>query len=330
MSRDLAVIGAGSWGTALATVLAPGFDGVRLWAHDSGLAAELASSRENKPYLPGFQLPGNIHTTDSLEEAARDADTVLLVVPSRFLRGVVRQLVHHLSGSETLVSATKGIEEKTLARMSEVIRAETQCAEIAILSGPTFAREIAAGQPAAVVIASEQLSLAVRLQTELSGRNLRFYTNTDTVGVEIGAALKNVIAIAAGIVQGLELGNNSLAALVTRGLAEITRLAIALGGKSSTLAGLTGLGDLLLTCTGNLSRNRMVGIELAKERKLADIIGSTRMIAEGIDTTAAAVDLARKTGIEMPITEQMYLILNDEKPPRDGIRDLMDRALRSE
>ena len=330
MSRDLAVIGAGSWGTALAIVLAPCFDGVRLWAHDPGLAAELASSHENKPYLAGFQLPDNIDATDSLEKAAQGAGTVLLVVPSRFLRGVVRRLVHHMSGSETLISASKGIEEKTLARMSEVVRSETGFPRIAILSGPTFAREIAAGQPAAVVIASEQLSLAVQLQTELSGRNLRFYTNTDTVGVEIGAALKNVIAIAAGIVQGLELGNNSLAALVTRGLAEITRLAIALGGKPSTLAGLAGLGDLLLTCTGNLSRNRMVGVELAKDRKLADIVGSTKMIAEGVDTTTAAVDLARKSGIEMPITEQMYLILNEGKPPREGIRDLMDRALRSE
>ena len=330
MKRDLAVIGAGSWGTALAVVLSPCFGHVRLWAHDPGLAAELASLRENKPYLPGFVLPGNIEPTDSLENAANGAGTVLLAVPSRFLRNVVRQLAGHLSGSETLISATKGIENTTLARMSEIVHSETGIPDVAVLSGPTFAREIAAGQPAAVVIASEQLPLAERLQVQLSGRNLRFYTNTDTVGVEIGAALKNVIAIAAGIVQGLELGNNTLAALVTRGLAEITRLAIALGGKPSTLAGLAGLGDLLLTCTGDLSRNRRVGIELARGRKLDDILASTKMIAEGVDTTAAAVDLARKTGVEMPITEQMYLILKDGKSPQEGIRDLMDRALRSE
>jgi glycerol-3-phosphate dehydrogenase (NAD(P)+) len=330
LNRDLAVIGAGSWGTALAIVLSPRFGRVRLWAHDPGLAVDLTSSRENRPYLPGFRLPDNIEATGFLEEAAAGTSTILLAVPSKFLRNVVRQLAPDLSGSETLISATKGIEKTTLARMSEIVGSETGIAEVAVLSGPTFAREIAAGQPAAVVFAAGQLPLAARLQVQLYGRNLRFYTNTDMVGVEIGAALKNVIAIAAGIVHGLELGNNTLAALVTRGLAEITRLAIALGGKPSTLAGLAGLGDLLLTCTGDLSRNRRVGIELARGCKLDDILGSTKMIAEGVDTTAAAVDLARNTAVEMPITEQMYLILKDGKSPQEGIRDLMDRALRSE
>ncbi|MDZ4797487.1 MAG: NAD(P)H-dependent glycerol-3-phosphate dehydrogenase [Bryobacteraceae bacterium] len=330
-STTLTVIGAGSWGTALAIVLAPRFERVRLWAHDDGLAAQIQSTRVNETYLPGFTLPASVEATDSLQQATADASTVLLVVPSRFLRSVVRQLKPHLRGGEDLVSATKGIEDGTLARMSQVIREESgSSTPVAVLSGPTFAREIARGEPAAVVIASDDDTQAGRIQRQFSGPTLRLYTNSDPVGVEIGAALKNVVAIGAGIVQGLGLGNNTTAALVTRGLAEITRLAVAAGGRPETLAGLAGLGDLLLTCTGDLSRNRRVGIELAQGRTLQEILGATKMIPEGVDTVAAAVQLAARLGVEMPIARQMDHVLRSGKSPKDAVRELMDRALRSE
>jgi glycerol-3-phosphate dehydrogenase (NAD(P)+) len=243
----------------------------------------------------------------------------------------VRQLAPYLTGNERLVSATKGIEHGTLARMSEVIAQEARAARpVSVLSGPTFAREIANGEPAAVVLSSTDEVQAKYLQHRFSGPTFRLYTNSDPVGVEIGAALKNVIAISAGIVQGLGLGNNTMAALVTRGLAEITRLAVAAGGRPATLAGLAGLGDLLLTCTGELSRNRRVGIELARGKSLGEILAGTKMVAEGVDTTAAAVDLALRFQVDMPIIQQMQRVLRAELTPRDAVRELMDRALRSE
>lgn len=260
-----------------------------------------------------------------------DVSTVLLAVPSRFLRSVLRELTPHISGEEIFVSATKGLEHETLLRMSEVITSEIgPGAKVAILSGPTFAREVAEGQPAAVAVAAKDQQTAGLIQQQLAGPTFRLYTNSDPIGVEIGAALKNVIAIGAGVTSGLHLGNNALAALITRGLAEITRLAVAHGGNPATLAGLAGLGDLVLTCTGELSRNRQVGIGLAQGRILADIVGSTKMIAEGVDTITAAVALARRLSVDMPITEQMNLILHHGKPAKDGMRDLMDRTLRSE
>jgi glycerol-3-phosphate dehydrogenase (NAD(P)+) len=327
----IAIIGAGSWGTALAVVLAPRYETVRLYVHDPELAAEMLRTRVNEVYLPGFALPENVEPVDSVETALRDASTVLFVVPSRFLRGVVSQCRPFLRKATHLVSATKGLEDGTLLRMSEVIASESGTAvPVSVLSGPTFAREIARGEPAAVVIANSDAAEAEAIQRRFSGPTLRLYTNSDPVGVEIGAALKNVIAIGAGIVQGLGLGNNTTAALVTRGLAEITRLAVAAGGRPSTLAGLAGLGDLLLTCTGELSRNRRVGIELAQGRALCDILGGTKMIPEGVDTTAAAVALARRHGVEMPIAEQMDRVLHGGKTPRDAVRDLMERALRPE
>jgi glycerol-3-phosphate dehydrogenase (NAD(P)+) len=231
------------------------------------------------------------------------------------------------------VSATKGLEHGTLLRMSEVARAviaERFPPRIAVLSGPTFAREVARGEPTAVVISSEDRELAAEVQREFSGPTFRLYTNDDPAGVEIGAALKNIIAIGAGICQGLGLGNNSIAALITRGLAEITRLAVAMGGRPRTLAGLAGLGDLVLTCTGELSRNRRVGIELAKGRPLREIVGSMAMIAEGVETTSAAVALARKHNVDLPISEQMDSILTGARTPRDAIRELMERALKNE
>jgi len=329
---DLAIVGAGSWGTALSILLASRFDRITLWAHDTGLANEIRETRENSRYLPGFRIPLNVSSHDDLA-AVGGAPIVLLVVPSQFLRGVLRIMVPFLSEEAVFVSAAKGIETGSLMRMSQVIAEEASSRfrrRIAVLSGPTFAREIADGQPAAVVVASEDTDLARRIQSAFSGPTFRLYSNNDPTGVEIGAALKNVIAIGAGICQGLGLGSNAMSALVTRGLAEITRLAVAVGGEPRTLAGLAGLGDLVLTCTGDLSRNRRVGIELARGRKLSEIVSSTNMVAEGIETTYAAVELASRCGLEMPITEQMNEILRNGKDPRTGIRDLMERSLKSE
>jgi glycerol-3-phosphate dehydrogenase (NAD(P)+) len=230
----------------------------------------------------------------------------------------------------TFVSATKGIETGTLLRMSEVIAEVTKMPRIAILSGPTFAREVARGEPAAVVVASTDLDVATDVQTAFSGPSLRLYTNQDPIGVEVGAALKNVIAIAAGVCQGLGLGNNTLAALITRGLAEISRLAVAMGGQPKTLAGLAGLGDLVLTCSGDLSRNRQVGLELAMGRTIGDITGSMSMVAEGVETCAAAVDLGAKFRVDLPITQQMHAVLHHRKSPREALRDLMERTLKGE
>jgi glycerol-3-phosphate dehydrogenase (NAD(P)+) len=331
--NELAIIGAGSWGTALAIALAPRFNRVRLWAYDPGLAESIRATRENAVYLPGFTLPANVGATSDLATAAQNAACVLLVVPSQHLRMVVRRLLPYTDASQAFVSAAKGIEIGSLKRMSQVVEEESAARfhpRVAVLSGPTFAKEIENGEPAAVVIASDDPQLASAVQRSFSGPSFRLYTNGDPAGVEVGAALKNVIAIGAGIVHGLGLGNNTIAALVTRGLAEITRLAVAMGGKPQTLAGLAGLGDLLLTCTGDLSRNRRVGIELARGRTLDEIVASTRMVAEGVETTFAARDLAARCGVEMPITEQMYAVLREGKPPREGIRDLMERSLKSE
>ena len=328
---NLAILGAGSWGTALAIVLGQKFDRIRLWSHDTGLADEVGASRENSAYLPGFRLPDNVELTDDLGHSLEDAQIVLLVIPSQHMRSVLRDSVPHLDPGMLFVSATKGLEIGSLQRMSEIVRAEcTFPARVATLSGPTFAREVAKGEPAAVVIASPDPELATSIQSAFSGPTLRLYTNNDQIGVELGAALKNVIAIGAGICEGLGLGHNPVAALVTRGLVEITRLSVAAGGQASTLAGLAGLGDLVLTCTGDLSRNRRVGIELGKGRSLDAILTSTNMVAEGVETTFAAVDLAARFGVEMPITAQMNAVLHEGKPPREAIRYLMERSLKSE
>jgi glycerol-3-phosphate dehydrogenase (NAD(P)+) len=333
VSGYAAIIGAGSWGTALAIVLAPRFEHVLLWAHEPDLVERMCSTRVNDIFLPGFSLPVNVQPTAALGCALENADVVAGVMPSRFARPLYREMLAHLKPEMRFVSATKGLEQGTLLRMSEVARqviGEKFEPRIAVLSGPTFAREVAAGEPTAVVIASEDRELAASIQRDFSGPTFRLYASDDPAGVEIGAALKNIIAIGAGICEGLGLGSNTLAALITRGLAEITRLAIALGGRPRTLSGLAGLGDLVLTCNGTLSRNRSVGIELAKGRKLADIISSMTMIAEGVETTGAAVDLARKFQVDMPITEQMGAILGGRILPREAIRELMERALKPE
>jgi glycerol-3-phosphate dehydrogenase (NAD(P)+) len=326
----LAIIGAGSWGTALSIALAPKFERVRLWVHEQDLAARMNATRENDVYLKGFTLPANVDVLTNLRECVHRASVVMSVMPSHHARSLYTRMLPHLDPSMTFVSATKGIETGTLLRMSEVIAEVTKMPRIAILSGPTFAREVARGEPAAVVVASSDLEVATDVQTAFSGPSLRLYTNQDPIGVEVGAALKNVIAIAAGVCQGLGLGNNTLAALITRGLAEISRLAVAMGGQPKTLAGLAGLGDLVLTCSGDLSRNRQVGLELAKGRTIGDITGSMSMVAEGVETCAAAVDLGAKFRVDLPITQQMHAVLHLRKSPREALRDLMERTLKGE
>lgn len=330
----LAIIGGGSWGTALAIVLAPRFESVTLWVYEADLAARMVSSRENDVFLPGFRLPGNVQiVTANVENALAGADIVLGVVPSHHARGIYTAMLPHLMPSMILVSATKGLEQSSLLRMSEVIEHVVKAKfepRVAVLSGPTFAREVAAGNPTAVVVASSAPEAARDVQQAFSGPTFRLYTNADPVGVEVGAALKNVIAIGAGICEGLGLGHNPTAALITRGLAEITRLAIAMGGEAKTLAGLAGLGDLVLTCSGELSRNRYVGKELGSGRKLGEIVGSMRMVAEGVETCGSAVALGTKFGVDLPIIQQMHAVLSAGKSPKEAVRDLMDRTLKGE
>jgi glycerol-3-phosphate dehydrogenase (NAD(P)+) len=329
----LSIIGAGSWGTALSIVLAPRFEEVRLWVYERDLAARIAANRENDLYLPGARVPETVEVTADLDQALQGAGIVLGVMPSRHARRLYSAMLPHLEPSMLFVSATKGIEQGTLMRMSEVLTEGVSprfTPKVAVLSGPTFAREVACGEPAAVVVASPDLDVAARVQAAFSGPAFRLYTNPDTIGVEVGAALKNVIAIAAGVCRGLGLGSNTQAALVTRGLAEITRLAVAMGGQPKTLAGLAGLGDLVLTCGGELSRNRRVGIELAHGRRLDEIVGSMQMIAEGVETCDAAVALGAKFVVDLPIIQQMHAVLHLAKSPREALRDLMERSLKGE
>jgi glycerol-3-phosphate dehydrogenase (NAD(P)+) len=320
----LAILGGGSWGTALAIALAARFERVTLWVHEARLADEIGQSRENQPYLPGFRLPGNV-TIGAPDPAA---SIVLGVMPSRFAREVYRAMP--LPPAAPIVSATKGLEKGGCLRMSQVIEDVLPGHPVAVLSGPTFAREIAAGEPAAVVVASRDASLAERIQAAFATPRLRLYTNTDVVGVEMGAALKNVVAVGAGIVEGLGLGSNTRAALITRGLAEITRLAVAAGGRPETLAGLAGLGDLVLTCTGELSRNRGVGMELAKGRTIREVAASMKMVAEGVETTAVAIELGDRLGVDLPIARQVQRVISGTIAPRAAVEQLMERAPRPE
>jgi glycerol-3-phosphate dehydrogenase (NAD(P)+) len=327
----LAILGAGGWGTALGIVLAPRFESVRLWVYEADLASRIRATRQNDVFLPGLRVPDSVEITTHLEEALHGADIVLGVVPSRHARAVYSSAVAFFDPRMLFVSATKGLEQSSLLRMSQVAGDVLPGgAKIAVLSGPTFAREVAAGEPAAVVVASADGDVAARVQDAFSGPTFRLYTNSDTIGVEIGGALKNVVAIAAGVCSGLGLGNNTLAALITRGLAEITRLAVAMGGQPRTLAGLAGLGDLVLTCTGELSRNRRIGTELAKGRRLGEIVGSMQMIAEGVGTCDAAVALGAKFGVDLPIIQQMHAVLYESKSPQAALRELMERSLKGE
>jgi glycerol-3-phosphate dehydrogenase (NAD(P)+) len=327
----LAIVGGGSWGTALARVLAPRFRQVRLWVFETNLAARAEATRVNDVFLPGFRLPDNVRCSSSLEDVVPGAGTVLSVMPSHAVRSVYEDIARLLEPGARLVSATKGLESGSLLRVSDVIQEATGFAyPVAVLSGPTFAREVAAGSPTALVLASAHSETVQELQAAFSGPTFRVYASDDPTGVEIGGALKNVIAIGAGICDGLALGHNAIAALITRGLAEITRIAVTLGAKPETLAGLAGLGDLVLTCTGDLSRNRQVGLQLASGLHLGAIIESTPMVAEGVRTTSVAVDLAERHGVELPICSQMHAVLNLGRSPADAIRALMTRTLRNE
>jgi glycerol-3-phosphate dehydrogenase (NAD(P)+) len=327
----IAILGAGSWGTALALSLARrGGHHLCLWSHSSALAEQLSDTGENLPYLPGYTLPAGIHVTSDLPDAIFEADILLCVTPSQHLRGVISHIAPLLTRNQIILSASKGIEETTFLRMSQVIASITNN-PCAVLSGPSFAQEVAAGIPSALVAAAHDPHLAQHIQRDFTSPTLRLYTNEDVTGVELGGALKNVIALAAGVVHGLNLGHNSAAALITRGIAEITRLAVACGGRRQTLAGLSGIGDLVLTCTGSLSRNRSVGIELGRGRHLPDILGGLHgKVAEGVRSTTAALGLAARYGVEMPITEQMAAILHQNKAPKDAIRELMARPGRDE
>ena len=329
----LAIIGAGGWGTALAITQARVQRPVRLWVYENDLAATMAQTRENAVYLPGVQIPDTVQISSSLPDVARGAGVVILAVPSPFYRTVATQLLPLVSKDTAFVSATKGIENDTLRRMSEILEelaAPSFTAQVAVLSGPTFAPEVSRGEPAALVIASTDEALRMRLQTELSTPRFRLYTNADITGVELCGAVKNTIAIAAGVADGLGLGSNATAALVTRGLAEMTRLVLACGGRRETMSGLAGLGDLVLTAYGNTSRNRRVGLDLGRGRKIEEITAGMRAIAEGVKTTKSTVQLAHRLGIEMPIAEKMYAVLYEGLRPQEAITDLMERKLKEE
>jgi glycerol-3-phosphate dehydrogenase (NAD(P)+) len=330
MSR-IAVLGAGAWGTALALSLARrGGHEIILWSHSPALAEQLSDVGENLPYLPGFTLPVDITVTSDLPGAIFEADILLCVTPSQHLRSILVHIAPLLTRNQVIVSASKGIEEVSYLRMSQVIAAITDN-PCAVLSGPSFAQEVASGTPTALVVAAHNPLLAQTIQHDLSSSTLRIYTNDDVTGVELGGSLKNVIALAAGVVHGLNLGHNSSAALITRGIAEITRLAVACGGRRQTLAGLSGIGDLVLTCTGSLSRNRSVGAELGRGRKLPEILaGLHGKVAEGVSSTTAALGLAARYDVEMPITEQMNAILHEDKSPKEAMRELMSRPGRDE
>jgi glycerol-3-phosphate dehydrogenase (NAD(P)+) len=331
--KRVAVIGAGSWGTALAMVAARNRHDVRIWARGPEVARGINREHKNPYYLTDFDLPENIRATTSLKEALVGADFVLIVVPSHAMREVVTAMRDYLRGEQIIVSATKGVENITLMRMNEVIadvlKEEFEPRFVA-LSGPSFAREVASGDPTAIVAASRDPRWSESVQRELSSGVFRIYTNDDVAGVELGGAIKNVVAIASGTVRGLGLGTNAVAAIITRGLAEMTRLALAQGARVETMAGLAGLGDLVLTCTGELSRNRHVGIELGRGRNLDEIVGEMREVAEGVKTTRAIYELGRRLNIDMPITASIHALLYENKPAMEAANELMGRPLKRE
>jgi len=329
--RRVAVLGAGSWGTALAMHLARVGHDVRLWARDPATVRDIRERRANVVYLPDILLPEGVTPTASLADAVAETELVVCAIPSHGCRTVLRETAPHLERSAILVSATKGLEADTMLRMSEVISQEVgEGHPVAVLSGPSFALEVAQERPTAVLVASHDTDAMDRVQAEFRGSYFRLYGSDDVVGVELCGALKNVIAIAAGVVEGSGLGHNALAALITRGLAEIARLTTAAGGRRETPSGLSGLGDLVLTCTGSLSRNRHVGIELARGRHLSEIVASMKMVAEGVRTTGAALSLGARHGVELPIATQMAAVLNGSIDVRAGLESLMLRRQRSE
>lgn len=332
-SARVAVVGAGSWGTALAIHCARMGMPVSLWVYEEDLARRMIEAGENDIYLPGEDLPPNIKPTNSFEQCLTGAQIVFSVVPSHVARQVWAKARDFLPVDAIIVNATKGIEEKTLLTSTEVLIesvGENILERKVTLSGPTFAREVARGLPSAAVIAGRNMEIASRVQKTLTSESLRFYTNKDCIGVEIAGSLKNVMAISVGICDGLALGHNARAALITRGLAEMARLGVALGADPLTFQGLAGLGDLVLTCTGDLSRNRTLGLRLGKGESLEQITGSTPMVAEGVRTTRSARDLALREKVEMPITEEIYQVLYDRRKPLSALKRLMSRSLKEE
>ncbi|MBN2428569.1 MAG: NAD(P)-dependent glycerol-3-phosphate dehydrogenase [Deltaproteobacteria bacterium] len=333
MTKNIGVIGAGSWGTALADLLARKGYSVTLWAYEKELAASMAVERKNALYLNQISLADNLLFTDDLERAAGAEDMVLFVPPSQVFRGLLEAARPYLHNGTLLVSASKGIENDSLLTMAEIIREilpSSLADKASFISGPTFALEVANQLPAAAVAACRDEEVARHVQQLFSTDYFRVYTNTDVVGVELGGALKNVMALSCGVSDGLGFGNNARAALITRGLAEITRMAVSRGAEMATLAGLAGMGDLVLTCTGGLSRNRQVGLELGRGKSLTEILAGMKMVAEGVKTTLSAYQLAGKIGVEVPITEQMHDILYNHKDPRQAFNDLMLRTLKAE
>ena len=333
MAREIGIVGAGAWGTALAKTLADKGEQVTLWCHGDACYRDISEQRENRLYLAGITLPQNIQPTRSLAIAVARKHLVICAVPSHAVREVFTEAAG-LIGPETLfLCGTKGLEESRLLTMGELfeeIFGDSCKGRMAFLSGPTFAIEIARGLPAAMTVAAKTEAVAKIIQDYVSASHLRVYTSTDVIGVEMGGVVKNVIAIAAGISDGLGLGQNARAALITRGLAEMTRLATRMGADPMTLAGLPGLGDLVLTCAGDLSRNRRVGLQVAMGKSLREITGSTPSVAEGVRNTRSLYSLAQRLGVDMPIVEQMFAVLYGDKKPAEAVRDLMQRSLKPE
>jgi glycerol-3-phosphate dehydrogenase (NAD(P)+) len=325
----ISVIGAGSWGTTLSCLLAnKGYD-TSLWVHEKDLCDEMGSTRMNAHYLPGIPIPDSVIITHDIERAATKARYILNAVPTQYSRNVLRDALPHISNDTVIVNAAKGIERGTLLTVSFIMK-EMTGNRVAVLSGPSFAYEVARELPTAVTLASEDKSVSLLLQEIFNTQYFRVYTHDDILGVELGGALKNVIAIASGICDGLDLGHNARASLITRGLAEIERLGVRMGAHEHTFSGLSGLGDLVLTCTGSLSRNYTVGKKLGQGIKLSTILSETKSVAEGVTTAESAYELSKKCQVQMPIVEQVYEVLYKDKDARAAVYDLMNRALKTE
>ncbi len=333
MAETIGVIGAGAWGTALALLLADKGIDVALWMYEKDLAEETQRTRENRVYLPGYPLPPAITVTSSLEAAVRNRPYLVTVVPSHTVRAVSSQFAPFLAPGAIIINASKGIEIETLKPVADVLKDTLPAAfhsRLCFLSGPSFAKEVAGKMPTAVALASYDAAVGKRAQQLMSSPYFRVYTNSDVIGVELGGSVKNVIAIAAGVLEGLGFGHNTLAALITRGLAEMARLGTAMGASPATFSGLAGMGDLVLTCTGDLSRNRTLGVRLGKGERFEEIMKGLKTVAEGVKTARATRELARKYGVEMPVVEEVYRIIYEAKDPRQALRDLMTRELKEE
>jgi glycerol-3-phosphate dehydrogenase (NAD(P)+) len=331
-NESFAVVGAGSWGTAFAVMLAESHGDVALWAYEEEVRDSIRKERENRAFLPGIAVPAAVRPTCDLAEAVSGRSVVAFAVPSHHMRAVAAKAAPFLSPGACLVSLAKGVENGTLLRMTELLAAASpaHASRVAVLSGPTFAREVAEGKPAGATVAATDLPLARRLQHALAGSRFRVYADDDVVGIEIGGALKNVMAIAAGICDGLGFGHNARALLISRGLAEITRLGVRLGAHPQTFAGLSGMGDLVLTCTGDLSRNRTVGMRVGRGEPVGEVLGGMTMVAEGVRTARSAVELSARTGVPMPISEQVFRVLHEGKDAKEAVSELFARTLKRE